>query len=144
MDQESERAAVEVARIAWGFPRSPEGRDDLLRQVREITAGLDQAAVMIALGALLRRGIDRALNEGREDRGDETGFEESERFFERWLSSEERRADQSLPCPRGGGALSIWQRSVTGLVRRRDARSSADISSSSAAEIVIRSLVSRT
>lgn len=104
MDQESERAAVEVARIAWGFPRSPEGRDDLLRQVREITVGLDQAAVMIALGALLRRGIDRALNEGREDREDETGFEESERFFERWLSSEERRADQSLARPRGGGA----------------------------------------
>jgi hypothetical protein len=103
VDQESERAAVEVARIAWGFPRSPEGRDDLLRQVREITVGLDQAAVMIALGALLRRGIDRALNEGREDREDETGFEESERFFERWLSSEERRADQSLACPRGGG-----------------------------------------
>jgi hypothetical protein len=111
VDQESERAAVEVARLAWGFPRSPEGRDDLLRQVREITAGLDQAAVMIALGALLRRGIDRALDEGRED---ETDFDESERFFERWLSSEERRADQSadqsLACPRGGSALCFLQR----------------------------------
>jgi len=92
VDQESERAAVEVARIAWGFPRSPEGRDDLLRQVREITAGLDPAAVMIALGALLRRGIDRALDEGREDEAD---FEESERFFERWLGWDERREDRS-------------------------------------------------
>ena len=69
-----------------------EGRDQLLRQVREITAGLDPAAVMIALGALLRRGIDRALDEGREDEAD---FEESERFFERWLGWEERRADRS-------------------------------------------------
>ena len=92
MQQESERAAVEVARVAWGFPRTPEGRDQLLRQVREITAGLDPATVMIALGALLRRGIDRALDEGRED---EVGFEESERFFETWLSREERRADRS-------------------------------------------------
>ena len=89
MQQQSERAAVEVARVAWGFPRTPEGRDQLLRQVREITAGLDPATVMIALGALLRRGIDRALDEGRED---EVGFEESERFFETWLSREERRA----------------------------------------------------
>ena len=88
-EQEAERAAVEVARVAWGFPRTPEGRDQLLRQVREITAGLDPATVMIALGALLRRGIDRALDEGRED---EVGFEESERFFETWLSREERRA----------------------------------------------------
>ena len=92
MQQESERAAVEVARVAWGFPRTPEGRDQLLRQVREITAGLDPASVMIALGALLRRGIDRAMDEGRED---EVGFEESERFFETWLSREERRADRS-------------------------------------------------
>ena len=92
MQQQSERAAVEVARVAWGFPRTPEGRDQLLRQVREITAGLDPATVMIALGALLRRGIDRALDEGRED---EVGFEESERFFETWLSREERRADRS-------------------------------------------------
>jgi hypothetical protein len=46
----------------------------------------------IALGALLRRGIDRALDEGR---GDEVGSEESERFIERWLSWEERRADRS-------------------------------------------------
>jgi hypothetical protein len=89
LQQQSERAAVEVARVAWGFPRTPEGRDQLLRQVREITAGLDPATVMIALGALLRRGIDRALDEGRED---EVGFEESERFFETWLSREERRA----------------------------------------------------
>lgn len=92
MQQESERVAVEVARVAWGFPRTPEGRDQLLRQVREITAGLDPATVMIALGALLRRGIDRALDEGRED---EAGFEESERFFETWLGWEERRADRS-------------------------------------------------
>jgi len=92
LQQQSERAAVEVARVAWGFPRTPEGRDQLLRQVREITAGLDPATVMIALGALLRRGIDRALDEGRED---EVGFEESERFFETWLSREERRADRS-------------------------------------------------
>jgi hypothetical protein len=92
VQQEAERAAVEVARVAWGFPRTPEGRDQLLRQVKEITAGLDPAAVMIALGALLRRGIDRALDEGRED---EAGFEESERFFERWLGWEERRAGHS-------------------------------------------------
>ena len=55
MQQKAERAGVEVARVAWGFPRTPEGRDQLLRQVKEITAGLDPAAVMIALGALLRR-----------------------------------------------------------------------------------------
>ena len=92
MRQEAERAAVEVARVAWGFPHTPDGRDQLLRQVREITAGLDPAAVMIALGALLRRGIDRALDEGQED---EACFEESERFFERWLGWEERRAERS-------------------------------------------------
>jgi hypothetical protein len=89
---EQERAAVEVARIAWGFPRTPQSLDQLLRQVNQITAGLDPAAVMIALGALLRRGIDRALDEGRED---DTSFEESERFFERWLGWAERRADRS-------------------------------------------------
>lgn len=66
VQQEAERAAIEVARVAPGFPRTPEGCRD--RQVREITAGLDPAAVMIALGALLRRGIDRALDEGREDK----------------------------------------------------------------------------
>jgi hypothetical protein len=91
VDEEAERAAVEVARVAWGFPRTPGGRDDLLRQVREITAGLDSAAVMIALGALLRRGIDQALHEGRDDAGDE----EFERFFEAWLEREERRAELS-------------------------------------------------
>jgi hypothetical protein len=91
-EQEAERAAVEVARVAWGFPCTPEGRDQLLRQVREITAGLDMAAVMVALGALLRRGIDRALSEGRSDEADD---EEFERFFEGWLESEERRADRS-------------------------------------------------
>jgi len=64
----------------------------LLRQIREIMAGLDPAAVMIALGARLRRGIDRALDEGREDDAD---FEESERFFEKWLGWEERRANRS-------------------------------------------------
>lgn len=90
MEQESKQA-VEVARVACGFPRTPEGRDRLLRQVKAMTAKLDPAAVMIALGALLRRGIDRALDEGRED---ETSFKESERFFERWLSWEERRADR--------------------------------------------------
>jgi hypothetical protein len=82
---------VEVARVAWGFPRTPEGRDQLFREVREITAGLDPAAVMIALGALLRRGIDRALSEGRDDGADD----EFERFFEGWLEREERRADRS-------------------------------------------------
>jgi hypothetical protein len=92
MEQEAERAAVEVARIAWGFPRTPEGRDQLLRQVREITAGLDTAAVMIALGALLRRGTGRALNEGRHDEVDD---EEFERFFEGWLEHEERTVDRS-------------------------------------------------
>ena len=92
MEQEAERAAVEVARIAWGFPRTPEGRDQLLRQVREITAGLNPAAVMIALGAMLRRGIDRALSEGRDDEADD---EEFERFFEGWLEWEEREADRS-------------------------------------------------
>jgi len=91
-EQEAERAAVEVARVAWGIPRTPEGRDQLLRQVREITAGLDMAAVMVALGALLRRGIDRALSEGRSDEADDAEFE---RFFEGWLEREERRADRS-------------------------------------------------
>ena len=43
MDQESERAAIEVARVAWGFPRTPEGQDRLLRQVDEVTARLDPA-----------------------------------------------------------------------------------------------------
>ena len=90
--EEAERAAVEVARVAWGFPSTPDGRDQLLRQVREITAGLDQAAVMIALGALLRRGIDRALSEGRSNEADD---EEFERFFEGWLEREERRVDRS-------------------------------------------------
>jgi hypothetical protein len=92
VDREAERAAVEVARVAWGFPRTPEGRDDLLRQVREITAGLDAAVVMIALGALLRRGIDQALHESRDD---DAGEEEFERFFEAWLEREERRAGLS-------------------------------------------------
>ena len=92
MDEEAGRAAVEVARVAWGFPRTPEGRADLLRQVSEITGGLDPAAVMIALGALLRRGIDQALHEGR---GDDAGDEEFERFFEAWLEREERRAELS-------------------------------------------------
>jgi hypothetical protein len=91
VDEEAERAAVEVARAAWGFPRTPGGRDDLLRQVREITGGLDPAAVMIALGGLLRRGIDRALAEGRDDEPDD---EEFERFFEAWLEREERRAER--------------------------------------------------
>jgi hypothetical protein len=91
-EREAERAAVEVARAAWGFPRTPEGRDQLLREMREITAGLDQAAVMIALGALLRRGIDRALSEGRGDQADEEDFE---RFFEGWLEQEESRVDLS-------------------------------------------------
>ena len=90
--EEAERAAVEVARVAWGFPRTPDGRDELLRQVKEITAGLDHAAVMIALGALLRRGIDRALSEGRSNQADD---EEFERFFEGWLEREERRVDRS-------------------------------------------------
>ena len=84
----AERAAVEVARGAWGFPRAPDGRDDLLRQVREIAAGLDPATVMIAVGALLRQGIDQALHEGG-------GDEESERFFEAWPEPEERRAELS-------------------------------------------------
>lgn len=92
MDQESVGAAVEVARVAWGFPHTPEGRGRLLRQVEEITAGLDPAEVMIALEALLRRGIDRALDEGRED---ETSPEESERFFERWLGWEQGRAERA-------------------------------------------------
>jgi len=103
MEQEWERAAVEVARIAWGFLRTPESRDRLLRQVKEITAGLDPAAVMIALGALLRRGIDRALDEGRED---EAGFKESERFLEDGLAG--RSAGQtglSAPDPSSAGRV---------------------------------------
>jgi len=91
-EREAERAAVEVARTAWGFPRTQEGRDQLLREVRELTAGLDQAAVMIGLGALLRRGIDRALSEGRGGQADE---EQYERFFEGWLEQEESRVDGS-------------------------------------------------
>ena len=47
---------------------------------------------MIALGAMLRRGIDRALSEGRDDDADD---EEFERFFEDWLEWEERKADCS-------------------------------------------------
>jgi hypothetical protein len=45
VEQESDRAAVEVAGIACSFPRTPEGRDQLLRQVRTITTGLDPATV---------------------------------------------------------------------------------------------------
>lgn len=90
MDEEAGRAAVEVARAARGFPSTPGGRDELLRQVREITAGLDSATVMIALGALLTRGIDQALRGGRD-----AGDEEFERFFEAWLEQEERRAGLS-------------------------------------------------
>ncbi len=45
MEQESDRAAVEVAGVAWSFPRTLEGRDQLLQQVRTITAGLDPATV---------------------------------------------------------------------------------------------------
>jgi hypothetical protein len=41
---------------------------------------------MIVLGALLRRRIDRALNEGRD--GDDASDEESERFMEVWLNGE--------------------------------------------------------
>jgi hypothetical protein len=58
--------------------------------------GQDPAAVMIALGALMRRGIDRAVDEGRDDEAD---FEESERFMETWLALEERRLDRrTLPA----------------------------------------------
>jgi hypothetical protein len=92
VDQGSEEAAVEVARIAQSIPRTPESQDRLLRQVEDITAAQDPAAVMIALGALLRRGIDRALDEGRED---DTSFEEAERFFDRWLNREQRRAERA-------------------------------------------------
>jgi hypothetical protein len=60
VQEEAERMAVEVARVAQAFPYAPQGVDRLLRQVREITAGLDPAEVMIALGALMRRGIERA------------------------------------------------------------------------------------
>ena len=94
-ESESERAAVEVARVTWGsplFPLTPDDRDRLLSQLREITGGLDPAEVMVALGALLQRGIDWALDEGRDD---EAGFEETEHFFKTWIGWEERRADRS-------------------------------------------------
>jgi hypothetical protein len=43
VEQKSDWAAVEVAGVACGFPRTPEGRDQLLRQVRPITTKLDPA-----------------------------------------------------------------------------------------------------
>jgi hypothetical protein len=91
MQEEAERAAVEVARVAQAFPYAPQGVDRLQRQVREITAGQDPAEMMIALGALMRRGIERALDDGRDDNVTE---EESDRFVERWLDIEQRRVDR--------------------------------------------------
>ena len=49
------------------FPYAPQGEDRLLRQMWEITAGRDPAEVMIALGALMRRG-DRAGAQRRQGR----------------------------------------------------------------------------
>jgi hypothetical protein len=95
--EEAERTAVKVARAAQAFPYAPQGVDQLLRQVREMTAGQDPAEVMIALGALMRRGIERALDDGRDD---DVTDEESDRFVERWLDVEQRRADRRPPPER--------------------------------------------
>ena len=65
--------------------------DRLLGQVREIAAGQDPAEIMIALGALMRRGIERALDDGRDD---EVTEEESDRFIEGWLDSEQIRIER--------------------------------------------------
>jgi hypothetical protein len=91
VQEEAERAAVEVARMAQAFPYAPKGVDRLLGPVREITAGQDPAEVMIALGALTRRGIERALDDGRDD---EVTEEESDRFVEGWLDIEQGRIDR--------------------------------------------------
>ena len=91
MQEEAERAAVEVARVVQTFPYAARGVDRLLGQVREITAGQDPAEVMIALGALMRRGIERALDDGRDD---EVTEEESDQFVEGWLDIEQRRIDR--------------------------------------------------
>ena len=86
MQEEAERAAVEVARMAQAFPYAPQGVDRLLGQVRGTTAGQDPAEVMIALGALMKRGIQRALDDGRDDKVTE---EESDRFAKGWLGIEQ-------------------------------------------------------
>ena len=67
MQEQAERTAVKVARVAQAFPYAPQSVDRHVRQVRQITAGQDPAEVMIALGALMRRGIKRALDDGRDD-----------------------------------------------------------------------------
>lgn len=97
MQEEAERTAVEVARVAQAFPYAPPGADRLLRQVREITAGQDPAEVMIALGTLMRRGLERALDDGRDD---EVTEEESDPFIEGWLDIEQRRIDRRTPPER--------------------------------------------
>ena len=97
MQEEAERTAVEVTRVAQAFPYAPPGADRLLRQVREITAGQDPAEVMIALGTLMRRGLERALDDGRDD---EVTEEESDRFIEGWLDIEQRRIDRRTPPER--------------------------------------------
>lgn len=68
MEQESEQAAVEVAGVAWGFPQTPDSRDQLLRQMREITAGAGSGGDDRPAGLCCGGESTGALDEGREER----------------------------------------------------------------------------